>query len=394
MPETIRKRRRKKKAEPVLLRFWWTGILLMALLVGGGAFLIRPVSSSRLAGYLPSAADLQAEYAKHYGRQLKNPTVLQQWDRANALTAKRDYVAAAAVLEAVSKIAAVPVVFNDLGVLYAELNDRGRCIHAFQEVLARDSAYRPARENLDRLKGFTGDSAAPVSREVEPNDSIGSPNFIALDTPVEASIAGESGDVDTYRITTPLPPRDFLDLEISNRSKTLTPSVRVYDSNLEVTNFGKSAKAPGSPLYLRLPSEPNSVMYVQVLGADQTSGDYSLTARPVHAFDAFEPNDDIFNARPIGLGQAVEANIMDRQDTDYYSFLAKQDGTVSIDIENRSALLIPALTTFSPDQRNSGFGPDIHTPGGNLHHAMNVQAHRVYFVQVWAQADSFGEYTL
>ena len=36
-------------------------------------------------------------------------------------------------------------------------------------------------------------------------------------------------------------------------------------------------------------------------------------------------------------GKPVEANIMDTQDTDFYSFLAPRDGSVTIDIQNRSA---------------------------------------------------------
>ena len=34
--------------------------------------------------------------------------------------------------------------------------------------------------------------------------------------------------------------------------------------------------------------------------------------------DVFEPNDDIFSSRPITPGQAIDANIMDGVDTDFY----------------------------------------------------------------------------
>ena len=49
-----------------------------------------------------------------------------------------DYSNAVGLLEQVSKVAAVPVVFNNLGVLYAELGDKARAINAFREALARD----------------------------------------------------------------------------------------------------------------------------------------------------------------------------------------------------------------------------------------------------------------
>jgi hypothetical protein len=85
---------------------------------------------------------------------------------------------------------------------------------------------------------------------------------------------------------------------------------------------------------------------------------------------------------------------MDASDTDFYSFVAPLTGLVSIEIRNRSGTLIPALTTFGPDRRNSGFGPDLRTPGENLRHKMEVREHQTYFLQVWSQGSSSGGYTL
>ena len=75
------------------------------------------------------------------------------------------------MLEQVAKVAAVPVVFNNLGVLYAEFNDRSRSINAFREALARDMDYQPVRLNLDRLKDVMALGADPVSREIESNNT-------------------------------------------------------------------------------------------------------------------------------------------------------------------------------------------------------------------------------
>jgi hypothetical protein len=43
---------------------------------------------------------------------------------------------------------------------------------------------------------------------------------------------------------------------------------------------------------------------------------------------------------------------------------------------------------------SSGFGPDIRTPGAVLRHLMEVEEGRIYYVQVWSQANSSGDYTL
>jgi hypothetical protein len=135
-------------------------------------------------------------------------------------------------------------------------------------------------------------------------------------------------------------------------------------------------------------------MFLQIWGAHGTAGPYVLTLRAMKAFDAYEPNDDIYTPRRIEVGTKIEANIMDSVDTDFYSFQSPRTGTVTIDIQNESPTLIPALTTFTPEKRNAGFGPDVRTPGGNLKHTMEVVEHQTYFLQVWSQALSFGKYTL
>ncbi len=378
------------------MRFWWVGLILGAVLVAMFAFLLRPNRGVQrpLAGYIAGIAAIQEEYVKYYGKPFHDPDVVQQLDQTNALIAKHDYVGAAAQLEVVAKAVAVPVVFNNLGVLYAEMNDRSRCLYAFREALARDTAYRPVRQNLDRLRGFTADSADPVTHEIEPNDNNTLSNIIGVNTPVDGTIAKGLDDVDCYRVHTPPAPRDILSIEIVSHSKELMPSLRLYDVNLRLTDLGRTVTQPGGSLSLLLAPQPNTTLYLQVLGAQESTGEYTLLVKPSRAFDVYEPNDDIFNARRVEVGQTIDANIMDNQDTDFFSFVAPRDGIIVIEIHNRSGTLVPALTTFTPDQRNSGFGPNVRNPGADLRHAIPVQEHQVYYLQVWAQGDSSGDYSL
>src|SRR5262249_30489800 len=115
---------------------------------------------------------------------------------------------------------------------------------------------------------------------------------------------------------------------------------------------------------------------------------------PQHAFDSYEPNDEIFTARRIELGRTIDANIMDTQDTDYYSFVAPRTGTVKIDLRNHSATLIPALTTYSSEMRNIGFGPSVRFPGGALHHSFEVMENQPYSLQIWSKNGTAGSYSL
>ena len=79
--------------------------------------------------------------------------------------------------------------------------------------------------------------------------------------------------------------------------------------------------------------------------------------------------------------------------TDVYSFVSPRNGTVNFILTNRSSTLIPALSTFLPDRRSSGFGPDVREPGGNLRHSIPVQANQTYYIQVWAQGNTTGDYS-
>ena len=142
---------------------------------------------------------------------------------------------------------------------------------------------------------------------------------------------------------------------------------------------------PGANLRQIVALPPNATFYLQVSGYGSSAGAYTLLVQPLNAFDNYEPNDDIYHAPRIALGTTIMAGIMDADDTDYYSFVSPRTGTVSVVITNRSTTLIPALSTFDPDMRSSGFGPDVRTPGRNLQHTMEVQQNQVYFIQVWSQ---------
>jgi hypothetical protein len=138
----------------------------------------------------------------------------------------------------------------------------------------------------------------------------------------------------------------------------------------------------------------NNAAYLKIWGVNDTAGKYVLTVKALHAPDSFEPNDDVFNSSRIAIGTAIDAGIMDSADTDVYSFVAPRTGFVEIEIHNRSVTLVPALTTYGPDQRTSGFGPEVRVPGSDLKHRLEVEANKTYYLQVWAQNSSSGNYTL
>jgi hypothetical protein len=330
----------------------------------------------------------------YYGKPLNNPEIERGFDQANERLSDGDFSNAVGLLEQVSKVASVPVVFNNLGVLYVELNDKARAINAFREALARDIDYRPVRLNLERMKDVMALGVDPVTHEVESNNSPTLGNMIMPGKSVEAEIEAGVDDVDYFRVTTPPAPRDMISIEVTNGSKTLAPVLRVLTEEGRITDWNKITREAGANLQQTIAPTPNTTLYLEISGHDASAGAYTLLVRPLKAFDTYEPNDDIFNAPRITVGSTIVANIMDANDTDFYSFVSPRAGTVSIVITNRSTTLIPALSTFFPDKRSSGFGPDVRTPGSNLRHTMEVQENQIYFIQVWSQSNTAGEYSL
>lgn len=353
----------------------------------------RPNQDEILTGYVTGPGVLADESQRYLGRALQSPQLEARMRDAEERVRRHDYAGAAALLEAVLEKAPLPAVYNNLGVLYAEMHDRARALNSFRDGLACDTGYSPIRHNLDRLRQLSHDRGDPVSEEVEPNNTVSSANRIVPNQPVEAEI-GTQIDEDSYRIVTPGAPRDILAIKVTLPGKQeLDPVLRIYESDGErIDQLGGGS--PGESLTHYMSPAPGTTLLLQVSGSRHTTGKYVLTLESMKAYDQYEPNDGIFEARRIEPGAAIDANLMDAADTDYFQFTAPRSGQVSIEILNRSTTLIPALTTFTPDRRHSGFGPDLRTPGESLRHRIQVGEKQTYFIQVWSQGNSSGAYSL
>ncbi len=396
MAETLVRKRRRRSKYPA---HWWVIPVAATLItLALSWFIFRPTRKTDafvLEGFITDSSIVSQEFFRYYGKRAGSPTIEQQFQDATKAVEKRDFEGAATLLEAASQQASLPAIYNNLGVIYAQLGDRSRTVNAFREALARDSGYTRVRENLDRMKGSNSDLENlnfAVTRELEPNDTEDLANLMSLDKTVEAEI-GANGDVDCFRLAAPAAPRDILRIEVDS-TPDLAPVMSLYDSQ-KVLMTGSQQSAPkGVSLVRTIALEPNSMLYLKIWGGDNTAGKYTVTVRATKSFDAYEPNDQIFAAHKISVGELVQANIMDARDTDFYAFVSPRTGDVSILIDNVAATLIPALTTFSPDMRNSGFGPDVRTPGKGLKHTMKVEENQMYFLQVWSQGNSSGGYSL
>jgi tetratricopeptide (TPR) repeat protein len=388
----VRKRRRRRSRP---LPLWPLGVLVLIATVTGLVWFVlgrlTRSSNQTLAGYIDSVATLRQEYVHFYNRPLPDPAIERDFQYAAARVARGDYSGAAASLENTAKKAPLPAVFNDLGVVYVKRNDGARALKAFRAALAKDGDYPQVRANLADLESMLN-AAEPVTREVEPNDTFLLANAIALGAPVDAEIS--DNDIDCFRFKAPPAPRDILAVEIENLSTTLMPSFSVFDGSDRFLGWSQDAQQQGASVTRQFSPQPNATLVLHVWGYRKSGGKYRLTVRALRAFDRYEPNDDIQHPYRLALAQTIDANIMDAADTDFYSFVAPDSGTVKIEIHNHSTTLIPALTTFTADQHTTGIGPDLQAPGADLLHTIAVKPRQIYFVQVWSRANSAGAYSL
>ncbi|HEX3745224.1 MAG TPA: hypothetical protein VHW09_14875 [Bryobacteraceae bacterium] len=392
--EPGRKRERRRRHRPWLVRYWWSvplvlGVLLVPVIWN---LLFRPSNSGEaLSGYIADSNKVDLEYQMYMGKSLDSAAAAQ-FERATDLMRQGNYSNAALVLETTSKEIPVPAVFNDLGVLYGKLKDGPHSLRAFRDALARDHDYAPARANLKKMN--LADSAAPGASELEPNNDNSQANPVWLDRPLQASINSGVGDVDCFWFITPRPPRDRVSVAVVSQSATFIPRLRVYDQTGNLAAGIKEAPGPGASVRFDFSPPPNTLYYVQVDGVSASSGAYALAVSGLHAYDVYEPNDTILTATRIVPGQTVDANIMDGDDTDFYSFTSATAGMLTVDIVPRSDSLEMGLGSFAPDLHNLGFAPDPKSPGDAIHHQMQVEANQVYYIQVFSKNDTIGPYSL
>jgi hypothetical protein len=303
-----------------------------------------------------------------------------------------NYGNAVVVLNTASKQIPVPAVFNDLGVLYRQLKDGSQAILAFRDALARDHDYEPVRKNLKSMN--MTEAIDPGGSELEPNNDIQHANALWLDRPVQGVIDTGMGDVDCYWFTTPRPPRDRVSIEVVARSMTLIPRLRIYDERGNLITGLKEALNPGATVRYDFSPPPNTLYYIEVDGISGSSGPYTVVVNALRAYDVYEPNDTVLTATRIVPGQTIDANIMDADDTDFYSFVSPVAATIGIDVTSRDSTLIIGVATFAPDLHNIDFAPDPKGPGAPVHHTIQVEPNQMYYVQVFSKNDSAGPYTL
>lgn len=220
-------------------------------------------------------------------------------------------------------------------------------------------------------EGLRSLNAAPVQHlkidavEKESNDDILNANTIEPGKEVKSAIAPVK-DADLFTFTTPATFRDWIRIELTNRSTTLEPGFDLFDGTKAKIGSASNTTAGGDLSY-EFVAPPASTFSVRVASYyGEGTGVYLLRVIPRKAYDAFEPNEDILSAHRITEGTAIKAGIMDKGDADFYSIEGgTAERSMKVVIANGSATLHPTVRIYDASKTDIAHSENT-TPGGDL----------------------------
>lgn len=376
-------RSRKKKIDAAK-KYWWAPaiavpvsvalIQVLPALVGGGAPAgTTIVNNSRVGGDLYFVTNVQ----------IQDPAARAQFDQAIALAQAGQYAEAKTLFEQMAPAAQSAAVYNNLAVVNAALENDTAALANVQQALQLEPTNEAVKENLNLLAKSVRDQTA--------NNTIRTPAPLQVGTPVESRLVSDD-DTDFFTFTTAAGgPRDLFRVSVENKSTTLAPHVKLYNSDRAEFAYAYTGTA-GADISREFPALPNTTYYVQVLRQNGSAGAYALSIAPLKAFDRFEPNDDILKPTAIGLNQDVQAGIMDEPDVDVFKFPVAA-GPVRAVLTNRSATLAPDVRLFDSDKHEVTRAYNT-TAGGNTTAEAMAERPGTWYASVAQFSGTSGDYTL
>ncbi|HKZ97703.1 MAG TPA: hypothetical protein VJ045_12065 [Hyphomicrobiaceae bacterium] len=276
----------------------------------------------------------------------------------------------------------------------ASLNEKVEAARSTSRDFNREVVEVRRAQALATLEAMPAAHVEVAAQEREPNDDPLSTNIVELDKWVTGSI-GAAKDSDYYAFTTPGTHRDWIRVELQNQSATLEPSLELFDG--EKSSLGSVHKTTkGADLAYSFVALPNTRFAVRASNYyGESTGVYLIRVAAAKAYDTHEPNDDILSARPIPLGAAAEAQIMDKNDIDFFAVDSGSGaGMMAVKIDNRSASLHPSVTVFDSSKTSIGEQHNT-TAGGEVATTFKAQPGTTYFLRIADYySDGAGDYAL
>ncbi len=303
-----------------------------------------------------------------------------------------------------------PAVYNNLGALYLMENQNAKALEVFEKGITQDASYEPLRVNLANLyekEGNIGGAILQLEKaqgdglakkrlkqlrklsssglmENEPNNTIFEPNVAVLDKKITGYADKE--DVDFYSVTAPVGVRDILDVKAENLSTDLKIQLNLWSHDKE--HLWSNATydnqvSVGQDAEYAFTADPDVTYFVSVVNFSD-KGKYQLSITPRRAFDSFEPNDNILEAKEIRLGSSTEADLLDQQDSDYY-WVQGNGKLISVKVENKTTNLKPHLFIHKDDKsflwENAAYSNQV-TAGQNVSYDLQTEAGKKHYIVV------------
>jgi hypothetical protein len=175
--------------------------------------------------------------------------------------------------------------------------------------------------------------------------------------------------------------RDIIAIRLENTSTTLVPQLTLYNSNKSQLQNVYDGTA-GASIGLKLSGDPGEDYYLEVSPFESSSGDYKLSINAQKAYDRYEPNDSALAATPITVGQAIEANIMDAKDVDWYRVSGVRTKSLTVALDNESTSLAPSIGVYDSNRSQIGSERYDSTAGASLKFTVPVESGQDYYLQV------------
>ena len=372
-----------KKTTDHARKYWWVAAIVVPIVVA--LIGLIPLTRSKAGGLPTFSVDshdlnltditvIEGEYKSKTGQELP-AEVRQRLQQAQTLIEQRRFDEGLPLLRQTAESLQLASVFGELGTALALAGKKGEAEAAFLKASSADPNNRAAIQG----RRFFDDAIS--------NNTILKATKMSLGEVVSSNVF--DGDSDFFQFVSPDGPRDYLRLRLTNQSTTLHPQVTIFDG--EKSRLNGISKSDAADLELLFGVMPSQTTYVQVSPFYSGGGSYSLKVEPAKAFDEFEPNDMITNAKPISTDKSFDLNILDEKDADYFSFQAKSE-KVLILVQNQSTTLHPMLVIF--DSQKSKIDQRQAAEAADLRYELNASVGTTYYIQVSPNYSTGGKYGL
>ena len=272
-----------------------------------------------------------------------------------------------------------------------------KIVNTEKKLAKTTEAFQNTEKTPAKMTEFRPASTSVKSgAEQEPNNTIPQANSAEFGTITGEINPGDDVDFFKFQYNDAKKRRDIVAVHLENPSTTLRPSLVLYNEDRSIARNWDSANAPGANLEFSFSTEPDKTYFLGVGSySNGTAGAYAISVLPKKDYDQYEPNDDVFTATPLKVGQTIEAKIMDGTDVDSYRVSGVKEKSFTVHLENLSPTLRPSIRVLKSDKSIARNSDAPNAPAADLTFSVESDPGQDYFIEVSSYSGgSAGRYKL